>query len=158
MTFFLDIEPYLAEWFIFANGGEVPVKLAKGSIESKYLELFLSKPPKDTAYPLKRRGVEIEIPAYRYKPAMYWWWLSPRGERALEGIIRSRFDVQLWQDIHRVENCRELLQDILTAWMEANGIEPTDRNYNAVSKRYMRLRKRMAMRETRAQRKSGKKV
>ena len=38
-TIYLDLEPYLAQWFIHEQGGEHPVTLTRGSAESDILEL-----------------------------------------------------------------------------------------------------------------------
>ena len=44
---YVELEPYLAQWFIHEQGGASPVNLIKGSVESKILYTFLTKPPKD---------------------------------------------------------------------------------------------------------------
>lgn len=38
---YLPLEDYLAQWFIHEQGGEVPVHLLRGSVESKLLQTYL---------------------------------------------------------------------------------------------------------------------
>lgn len=42
-TINIELEPYLAQWFIHENGQEHPVSLRRGSAESDILELFLQQ-------------------------------------------------------------------------------------------------------------------
>ena len=41
LCIYLPLEDYLAQWFVNEHGGERPVHLLRGSIESKALETYL---------------------------------------------------------------------------------------------------------------------
>ena len=40
---YLDLDPYLAQWFVHDSGGTQPVELRKLSTERRILEVFLQK-------------------------------------------------------------------------------------------------------------------
>ena len=44
---YIPLEDYLADWFVNEQGGNRPVRLMRGSIESALLEQFLQTPPQD---------------------------------------------------------------------------------------------------------------
>ncbi len=47
MNLYLELEDYLAQWFINDQGGNNPVRLIRGSMEWGLLEQFLQTPPAD---------------------------------------------------------------------------------------------------------------
>ena len=94
---YIPLEDYLAQWFVHEQGGEVPVQLTRGSVESKILEVYLAHRP-------------------------------------------SRFDVQLWIDLHHFGKISKRQDELIYAWMEKHGIELTETNWNAIAKRYQRQR------------------
>lgn len=138
---YIKMDDYLAQWFIHEQGGENPVNLIKGSIESKFLELALAKWPENvTPLPPDPSDVAIVIPFFRTKPPYTYNYLSKRSVNAIIGIIRNRFDVELWKAIHSFGRINEETKEIIYAWMENNGIEDSEKNWNAIAKRYQRLR------------------
>ncbi len=137
---YIDVEPYLSQWFVHEQGGEVPVQLVRGSIESKLLELFLKQRPKDM---LPERGdgkLAIAIPTFRHRPPEVYNYLTPSAKKALLKTLRNRFDLQLFADIHNFGSIGKLQEDIIYAWMEAHDIEATETNWNSIAKRYQRMR------------------
>ncbi|WP_407405099.1 hypothetical protein [Sodaliphilus sp.] len=140
---FLDMEDYLAQWFIHANGGESPVRLIRGSVESNILELFLQKIPRglEPQTEAKEGQVAIRIPVFKSKDPAYYRYLGPKGRNALTTCIRNRFDVELWKDLHKVGVVSTKRQDqVIYAWMEMHGIELEEKNWCAIAKRYQRKR------------------
>lgn len=132
---------YLAQWFRHSHGGDNPVKLIRGSIESKILELYLTTRPKDEKPQIAGKGrVAIAIPTFRYRPPHVYNHLTRRANAALVSIIRDRFDMQLWADLHNFGNIISEQKVLIYAWMEANGIEDNETNWLAIAKRYKRLR------------------
>lgn len=57
-------------------------------------------------------------------------------------ILRMRFDEQIWYDLHSIYNFGIPKEDLIYTWMESHGIDPTEKNFNAVAKRLQRLRSR----------------
>ncbi len=144
---YIEMETYLAQWFIHEQGGETPVHLLRGSLESKILELYLQHRP-DGVLPESAEGkLAIAIPSFRHKMPEVFNYLPKHATLALRGIIRNRFDVQLYTDLHNFGNITKRQDELIYAWMEKHGIELTETNWNAIAKRYQRQRKLYYMRE-----------
>lgn len=138
---YLELEDYLAQWFIHDQGGEYPVRLVRGSIESGLLETFLQTPPDDYVPDVAAPGkVAIELPNFRRKDTRDNYYLPPRARAALLACIRTRFDISMWNTIHRFANVFKRQDELIYAFMEHNGIEQNEKNWNAVAKRYQRKR------------------
>lgn len=141
MNIYVELEDYLAQWFINDHGGGEPVKLTRGSVESKILEVYLAPLPAGAAPDLPGPGdVAILIPTFRAKPATTYNHLPKHARAALLNVIRERFDIQLWQDLHVFGKISKRQDELIYAWMEKHGIEMTDKNWNAIAKRYQRQR------------------
>ena len=140
-TIHLDLEPYLAQWFIHEQGGEHPVSLTRGSAESDILELFLTKQPSILPARPAPTDTAIYIPSFKHKEARTYNYLPPRATLALKKTIRTRFVIQLWNDLYKFENIGKRNDEFIYAWMEAHGIECNETNWCAISKIYYRKRK-----------------
>lgn len=139
---YLQMPDYLAQWLAAEQGSDFPVKLLKGSAESKFLEFYISKLPKDQQPHMQQPGeIAIEIPYFRFKPPETYNHLSNRSKKALLKIITDRFDIELWKDIHQFGRLiKEPQDERLYAWMEVKGIECLPKNWDAIAKRYQRMR------------------
>ena len=96
LCIYLPLEDYLAQWFVNEHGGERPVHLLRGSIESKALETYLEKLP---------------------------------------------------EELHHFGKIGRRQDELIYAWMEKHRIDPTEKNWNAIAKRYQRQRNIYMMRE-----------
>lgn len=144
---YIELDPYLLQWFVHDSGGKTPVELERGSVESKILEVYLAKRPPDIPPEVAAPGkVAIYIPTFRYRPAEVYNYLPKRAYAALLLSIRNRFDVALWNDLHRFGKITKRQDELIYAWMEKNGIEMTETNWNAIAKRYQRQRDLYLMR------------
>lgn len=139
---YIKLEPYLRDWFIHENGGTTPVKLRKGSQEHDILKLFLEKLP-DGMMPHFKQPDEttIQLPYFKNRDPRTYNYLPPKALEALHDCIRTRFTIQLWQDLHTFGNIGKRNDNLIYAWMHKNGIEDTETNWNAISKIYYRKRK-----------------
>lgn len=142
-TVHIPMDGYLAQWFINERGGGVPVSLAYGSIESKILEVYLIKQPQGVAPDLGGEGkVAVYIPTFRNRPAEFYNYLPKSAVSAFVDAVRHRFDIALWNDLHPfVKLGLNRLDELIYAWLEKNGMEMTEANWNAVAKRFQRQRK-----------------
>ncbi len=141
MNLYLELEDYLAQWFIHDQGGNNPVRLIRGSVEWGLLEQFLQTPPKDYVPQVGGPGfVCIELPNFRSKDTRNNYYLPPKATEALKACIRNRFDIAMWQSLHRFASVFQRQDHLIYAFMEKNGIELTERNWNAIAKRYQRKR------------------
>ena len=140
-TIHLDLEPYLAQWFIHEQGGEHPVSLTRGSAESDILELFLTVQPEAIPTRPAPTDTAIYIPTFKHKDVRTYNYLPPRATIALKKTIRTRFVIALWNDLYKFENIGKRNDELIYAWMEAHGIELNETNWCAISKIYYRKRK-----------------
>ena len=136
-----NIEPYLKQWFIHEHGGEYPVSLVRGSVESCMLKQFIEKRNEEEATNIDERTLAIYIPTFKDKDPRTYFYLPNRAKVALHKCIKNRFDIQMWQDLHQFSNLGLQIDDIIYAWMEKHGIELTETNWNAIAKRYQRKRR-----------------
>ena len=66
---YISLEDYLAQWFVHEHGGEIPVQLIRGSVESKILEVYLTHRPEDELPDIAGDGkLAIAIPSFRNRP------------------------------------------------------------------------------------------
>lgn len=145
---YIPLEDYLAQWFIHEHGGEVPVHLIRGSVESKILEVYLTHRPEDLLPDIGGEGkLAIAIPSFRNRPPEVFNYLPQRALSSLLNIIRNRFDIQLWGDLHHFGKISKRQDELIYAWMEKHGIEMTETNWNAIAKRYQRQRNIYMMRD-----------
>lgn len=139
---YIKLDPYLAQWFINQMGGSTPVKLIKGCVESKHLQLFLEKRPPGVLPESPEGKVAVEIPYFRVKPPEVYNYLPEDAMKSLVKLIRDRFDWQLFTDIHVFKNMVFEQKELIYAWMNQNGIEKTGTNWDAIVMRYRVLRRR----------------
>ena len=138
---YLPLEDYIAQWFIHEQGGSVPVQLTRGSVESKLLEVYLTNRPEDTLPEVCSEGMTaIAIPTFRNRPPEVFNYLPKAALNSLLSIIRSRFDVKLWEELHHFGKIGKRQDELIYAWMNKHGIDLTEKNWNAIAKRYQRQR------------------
>lgn len=141
MCFYLSLDDYLAQWFIHEHGGNNPVQLKRGSPESDIVELYISVPPKGHVPERGEPGqTAVLIPHFRGKDPAYYNYLPPKAAKALVNCIRVRFDVQMWEELHRFGYLGRRKADLVYAWMEKHGIADCEKNWCAITKRYQRKR------------------
>lgn len=122
-------------------GGTSPVELPRGSVEADILKLFLAKQPEEQPIALgDDANLVIAIPTFKHKDPRTYNYLPPKAVNCLHKCLRSRFDVQLWDDLHQVHPKAKMLKELIEAWMESHGIEFDETNWCAISKRYQRKR------------------
>lgn len=138
---YIPLEDYISQWFVHEHGGEQPVHLTRGSVESKILEVFLTHRPAGEMPDVQQEGkTAIAIPSFRNRPPEVFNHLPRRALTSLLNCIRNRFDIQLWNDLHNFGKISKRQDELIYAWMEKHGIEPTETNWNAIAKRYQRQR------------------
>lgn len=139
---YLKVEPYLAQWFIHEQGGGYPVQLTRGSAESDILEVFLKRQPVGQPVDLGLdANLAIYIPTFKSRDPRIYNFLPPKSKKALAICIYRRFRVQLWEELHRLENVGVPISDLVYAFMEKHGIEDTPQNWETIRQMYFRKRK-----------------
>lgn len=137
----ISLPKFIAAWLINEAGG-YPVRLAKSSVEFMILEQFsVSDPALDLniVNDDTEQIVSIIVPNFKYKDNSYRF-ITDTGRKALEQCIKDRFNIALWKALHKFGNIGKKRKYIILAWMEANGIPDEGSNWDAIEKRYQRLR------------------
>ena len=121
--------------------------LLRGSVESKLLQTYLAKRPIGQLPESGDGKTAIAIPTFRNRPAETYNFLPKHALSSLLNIIRERFDVQLWEDLHQFGKIGKRQDYLIYAFMEKHGIEASEKNWNAIAKRYQRQRNEYLHRE-----------
>ena len=136
---YLDLDDYLIQWVSHEYGD--PVVFPKNSMENDIIEMgLIRETPILPVYGPETWRVAIKLPIYKNKDVRKFHYLPLKSRKSLAECIRQRFIVKLWMELHRFGHIGKKKQDLIWAWMEANGIEQTEKNYNTVSKIYQRRR------------------
>ena len=144
VTLSFQCEDYLRQWCINDNGGTSPVRLRKNSPESNCLQFCLRpKTRADTPPEILGTPLIIYIPSFRFRNPEVYNNITDVGRKAFISILKKRFDDQLWNDLHSLCNFGIKKEDLIYTWMDAHGIEPSERNYCAIAKRLQRIRDRI---------------
>lgn len=153
VTVRLRLPDYLKKWIVFRMGGVEPVEFPKGSPYNHLLRMFLRpKRERDSWVAKGDDTVDIVIPHFPGKRPETHNYL-PHGARVnLADLIRDSFDLQLWSDFAPLKASPARAKDIVMTWMEENGIDVSDRNFEAVMKRLKILKRREAYRESKRRR------
>ncbi len=148
ITFSLNLDPYLAQWFSNRHGHKDIISLRKGSVESILVQRFSRRKSEATQPDIPVPGaLVIAIPENKAKPAEEYSYISPKVKEMLVMVIRDAFDLCMFEDLVKPKFPDSLKRELIEQWMEHNGIELTETNWLAVDKRYYRLRRRLMTRE-----------
>lgn len=157
ITVSVFLPDYLAQWAIYRlentrDQDRAVILPAKGSPIAQFLRNFLrhKRHRPDLIKPEGQRGavkegiVEtfIAVPHFPGRDPNYFNYLSPTAEAQLRDLIRSRFDIQLFTEFSRFKNVEIPTNEFIYSWLDANGIEQSERNWLAVEKRLQLLRRR----------------
>lgn len=141
ICFYLDVEPYLKQWFIHDMGNEHPVSLIRNSAESDIVRRWLTVLPPDKSLPDGNPDMlAIYVPSYNELDREKLYYLPTAALKLLKQCIRNRFIIELWRDLNDFGFIGFQKQDVIYAWLEQHGIEITETNFNAVQKIYQRKR------------------
>lgn len=147
---YISLDNYLAQWFIHEQGSNYPIKLMRNAIECSMLEQFLEKPAESFVPETNHEGkTAILIPTFRYKDSSSFNYLPPKATEMIEQCIQRRFDICLWNTLHKFSAVFHRQDHLIYSFMEKHGIEITDTNWNAIAKRYQRKREYYLMNERR---------
>ena len=154
---FLEFEPYLQQWLIHENGDELPILFPKLSVENRILETYLIKRPSHVSAEFPNPGsIAIGIPHFRHTNPEVYNYLPKGAKTELHEVIRNRFIIQLWTDLHRFGHIGKRKDHLVEAWMEAHGIEVNDTNFNTILKIIQRQHKSYIERQRYKRKKSKK--
>lgn len=141
-TVTIPMPEFLKDFYLHVSGGTEPIRLRRGSPESALIVTFIARqPPKTVPETTDEAAVQVYIPTTKAKDPRTYNYLPELAKLAFVDCVRSMFDYQIWKDLMHFRNFPKKKENLIYAWMEQYGIEPTEKNFNAVNKRFLRLRK-----------------
>ena len=143
-SLYIKAPDYLRDWLRhdFWNAETGRVEFPRNSQERIVLELFLKKAPADVQPPTAEEGMlRVEVPSTHGKNPATFNYLSPAGETAFLSTIKRRFKKLVWDELHVIRPDEVQITDIVYAFLDKHGIEPTETNWETVRQMYARLRK-----------------
>lgn len=139
---YIKLPSYLRQWFIHRHGGNEPVRLTNGCIESKLLKLALTKqPPGGFFHSPQKDEVAICIPYSKPLDPRTYNHITDTGKRALVANIKNSFDVDCWNFLHDFGVIGRQQKDLIYLFMEQRGITEDGSCWDSIAKNYQRLRK-----------------
>ena len=157
---YIKMPSYLRQWFIHLHGGEEPVVLRQGSVESKIIKLAQSKPPANY-YPMLKQADEVAVclPYSKAHDPRIFFYISPTGKKAFLEQVKNAFDVDCWNFLHDFGHIAVQQKTLIYLYMEQRGIHEDGSCWDSIAKVYQRLRKTYqtteSKRRTRLQEKGG---
>lgn len=136
---YLELPSYLRDWVINDCGGETPVRFPKLSVENINLRTYLiplphsAKPDQPTP-----TSLAIAIPEFKIKDPETYNYLPKARKQELKKCIRDRFIEDLWMSLRKNGWIGKRRDRLIEDFMEAHGIENTDRHTNSILKIYQR--------------------
>ena len=156
ITVNVKMPQYLAQWFVHEQGGE-PIMLDKGSAESKILQIFITRPPKDYLPGTKQADeVAVCIPESRTKNPLYFNYLPKNARDLLVSCIHDRFVMSLFTDLNKISNLGIKRKQLIITWMRSHGIEYSGTNWDVIEKNYLRAKNAYRQNQFRQKKKSKK--
>lgn len=138
---YLKLPPYLRQWLIHRHGGEEPIELRRGSIESKLLQKVTVPLPKGEI-PLRKQEEEVAIviPYNKYHDPRIYNHITETGKRCMMQLFKNDFDIELWEFLHDFGAVGWKQKDLIYLFMEQHGIHEDGSCWDAIAKIYQRLR------------------
>lgn len=138
---YLKMPSYLRKWFVHRHGGNEPVTLIRGSIESKMLQRATMPLLPNTAPLTQQEGdVAICLPYNKSHDPRTYNHITEIGKRAMVERIKDDFDLDLWGYLHDFGKIGEQQKDLIYLFMEQRGIHEDGSCWDAIAKIYQRLR------------------
>ena len=132
---------YLRQWFIHRHGGNDPVTLRRGSIESKLLQRATVPLPPGTPPARRQEGeVAIQIPYYKSHDPRVYNHITEIGKRVIVERAKDDFDIDVWEYLHDFGKIGRQQKDLIYLFMEQRGIAEDGSCWDAIAKIYQRLR------------------
>ena len=139
---YLKMPSYLRQWFIHRHGGNNPVQLIRGSIESKLLQ-SATVPQPDGVMPQRQQEDEVAvcIPYSKSHDPRTYNYITDTGKNAMLSRIKDDFDLDVWDYLHDFGKIGQQQKDLIYLFMEQRGIHEDGSCWDSIAKIYQRLRK-----------------
>ncbi|MDR2913413.1 MAG: hypothetical protein LBV74_01025 [Tannerella sp.] len=138
----LKVKPYLASFITNLYGD--PVNLDKDSPESRILRKFIRKSPEgETPEPEESANLTVLLPYFKEADPRVYNHLPTSGKKLLEESFHQILVRNMLDEIGNLDTYFSgKISSLVEAWMEKHGIEYSETNWNTISQKYYRLRKK----------------
>jgi hypothetical protein len=138
---YLKMPSYLRQWFIHRHGGNTPVTLIRGSVESKLLQRATVPQPEGVLPPRQQEGeVAVCIPYSKSHDPRTYNYITNTGKNALLNRIKDDFDLDVWDYLHDFGKVGKQQKDLIYLFMEQRGIHEDGTCWDSIAKIYQRQR------------------
>lgn len=138
---YIKMPSYLRQWFVNRHGGNIPVRLRRGSIESKLMQRITVLLPSGAIPQKQKEGeIAIEIPYYKSHDPRIYNYVTETGKRAMLERLKIDFALDVWEFLHDFGKIGKQQKDLIYLFMEQRGIEEDGSCWDAIAKIYQRMR------------------
>lgn len=144
---YITAPEYLRQWLRHEYWNEETRRLEfpRGSAPRAILQTLLRRTPANLMPHLPgKEETAVEVPTFKgVNPATYCH-LPEVGKKALVSCLKKMFQSVMWQELHPLLTLDIQITDVIYAFLDKHGIEPTEQNWETVRQMYYRMRKKTA--------------
>ncbi len=147
LSIYISLPQYLDQWLRseYWNPDTRRVEFPRGSAPRAILQSCLTKIPSGALTHIPSKGeIPIEVPTFRGINPRVFCHLPDRGRKALVSCLKKYFAAVVWQELHPLLSHDVQITDVVYAFLDRHGIEPTPQNWETVRQMYYRMRKKTA--------------
>lgn len=147
LSIYIKLPPYLDQWLRseYWNPDNRRVEFPRGSAPRAILQSCLTRHPHGVLTHIPSESdIPIEVPTFKGINPHVFCHLPDSGRKALVSCLKKYFAVVVWQELHPLLSHDIRITDVVYAFLDRHGIEPTPQNWETVRQMYYRMRKRTA--------------
>lgn len=141
---YINPPKYLGQWLRhdFWDSESARVVFPRGSAPRAILRSLIRKPPRGYRPCAIDGWLPIEVPTFKgINPATFNY-LSPNSQTALISACKDLFQATMVSELHELFNHDVSIINVVYEFMDRHGIEPDEKNHEAIRQMYYRLRKK----------------
>ena len=145
LSIYITVPDYLDQWLRheYWNPETARVEFPRGSAPRAILQSCLTKRPVGAVSPLRANtDIPIEVPTFKGINPRVYCWLPDRGRKALVSCLKKTFSSVVWTELRPILTHDVQITDVVYAFLDRHGIEPTPQNWETVRQMYYRMRKK----------------
>lgn len=148
LNVYIAVPDYLEQWLRheFWNNETGRVEFPRGSAPRAVLHSLLTRPPKGliSAAMGSKSEIPVEVPSFKGINPNSFCWLSDSGKKALVSCLKKLFQSMMWQELFPLLGYNVQITDVVYAFLDNHGIEPTPQNWETIRQMFFRMRKKTA--------------
>lgn len=147
LSIYLKLPDYLDQWLRneYWSAEHNRVEFPRGSAPRAILQSCLTKTPRGALSHLPSKNeIPIEVPTFKGINPHVYCYLPDRGRKALVSCLKKHFAGVVWQEMQPLLTHDIQISDVVYAFLDRHGIEPTAQNWETVRQMFYRMRKKTA--------------